>query len=56
MTMNEVIDGALLKCFAHLCVYYVLTQTLHCTMTNHSYTNMLFDYPCDINHQSAANI
>jgi len=32
-----------------------LTPTLQCAMTNHGYALVFFDYPCDMNHESAEN-
>jgi len=54
--VNEVIVGALLKCFAPLSVDCVLAPTLLCAMTNHFWSLVLFDYPCGMDHESAANI
>jgi len=53
--MNDVTVGALCFCFAPIGVGRVQTLILYCAMANHFCALVLFDWACDMDHESAIN-
>jgi len=56
--VNVVIAGALFQCLASPCAVCVdhLTLTLYCAVAKHFCVIVLFEYTCDMDHESDAKI